>query len=223
VTAPAETYWIITPSEILALYPSLETAASYSLLEELCAGATSEIESISRRHFVQRTAWAETHPGSEDCYLRLKNPPVNSIATVEINDETLTTVDWQIVDADTGLLYRSGGWGVPPYRSWPQGAGLLTPAYESDWALIEGQTETVITVTYNGGYTRANVPSVAKRAARLYVMEQVNTEKASGYDSERIGEYGYQITRRQAFATGATPDPEWVRLAKQLIVDYSTQ
>jgi hypothetical protein len=92
--------------------------------------------------------------------------PVISVDTVTINGTALTSDDFYLArPAIFGCLSRIAGW-------WP----------------ISRQK---IEVTHTAGW--ATVPDDLKQAAILWSMLSFNTGAKTGYDSEKIGQYGYKL------------------------------
>lgn len=80
-----------------------------SLLEFLINATSERIEKYCSRHF-EKATYIEYYMGHERQRLLLNQYPIVSIASVELNGQTLASTEYEIEDADAGILYREIGW-----------------------------------------------------------------------------------------------------------------
>ena len=83
-------------------------------------------------------------PGRNTPWLYLSRTPVTAVNTVNINDELLTTDDFEIESLDRGLLYRAA--------LWPQ---IGTGRGNISGGSISGYEESNVDVDYDGGWVTA--------------------------------------------------------------------
>lgn len=147
-------------------WPALKTALGIpagdatqdTYLAGLAAAASEVIELYLRRHLESKSRTETIHQSGE-C-LRLRGYPVAKVDSVKAGDDEIA--DYQL-DAETGLLYRDGGW---PMES---------TGYE---------------VKYTGGLGPP-YPSALAQAAMMLAMQMKASAEQGGMSaaSERLGDY----------------------------------
>jgi hypothetical protein len=90
-------------------------------------------------------AIVEKHAGKQRLRLVLERPPVASIGSISIDGSAVDSDQYEIEDADAGLIYRRDGWLF---------TGLLRDGIVGD--ALPGSEQKLITVTYAGGWVTPN-------------------------------------------------------------------
>ncbi len=80
-----------------------------SLLESLVNAVSERIEKYCSRHF-EKATYTEYHRGHERQRLLLNQYPIVSVTSVELNGSVLASTEYEIEDADAGILFRETGW-----------------------------------------------------------------------------------------------------------------
>lgn len=145
----------ISLSEI-KVYLKIDHTDEDSLLTDLIRSARIEIETLTRRHFIERTV-AQTH----DCFpsgdkLELKKAPVQSITSVAYVDVSGTN---QTFSADNYRLVTDR---IRPFIRLKNGVS---------WPSVELSNDVAVTLTYLTGYGSASssVPENVRRALRIAI------------------------------------------------------
>jgi hypothetical protein len=166
---------LITTDELIGLAPGLARLPGPALTM-LVGAASRAVERHCRRSFARDAEIVEALNGRFKPRLFLSRPPINAIASIEVDGETLDPdgPDFVIERADWGIVRRGNGRGDPRFgRRWPEGAGRIV-------------------VTYDGGFDP--IPDDVKLATIQQAKYLHDAAKASGrYASERLGDYGYSL------------------------------
>lgn len=126
------------------------------------------------RRFKATTYTTANYSGDSTVNLLLRQYPINSIATIVI-DETTTFPDGTNTLADLGFYIDE------------EIAGNII--YTNGWACGDPHN---IQITYNAGY--GDVPVDLQLAAMQLGSLQWNLKGKEGYKSEKIGEYSYTLS-----------------------------
>lgn len=196
-----------------ARLPRLISVASGAILRHL-----------GRPQLHYSAAYAESLPGHGRPRLVLGLTPVLDVASVVVDGVTLSADDYELEDADAGLLFRLAGWpwtGV--YR------GGLPPQLDRD----AGSERAAIVVTYEGGWVSpaqaATVGWAGPARSLPYDLEEacvqtvVGLYRRGGLDpnvaSEALGDYSVSYRAPNAIVGvgvgvgGIIPDSAVVMLA----------
>lgn len=121
-----------------------DVSAGDARLPRLVAAASAAIlRYLGRPQLHYSDAFVETLPGHGRPRLVLGLTPVTSVGSVVIDGLALSSADYELEDAEAGLLFRQAGWPwTGSYR------GGLPP--QTDRAA--GSERACIVVTYAGGY-----------------------------------------------------------------------
>lgn len=140
ITTPAESRDLTTVPAVLAV---LGEDADPALVGRLIRAATDAIERYCGRTFARQT-YVETLDGNASRELLLRNTPI--VGTPTIVCESAPVADFEVSDADAGILYRALGWErtgdvywfAEPSAVWPTGARRYAVTYEAGY-LLPGQ------------------------------------------------------------------------------------
>lgn len=80
-----------------------------SLLTDLVLDASDYIVRYCGRTFVKETV-TETLPSSGGVFLVLSRRPISSISEIRFSGDVVDSSDYEIHEADSGIVYRSNGW-----------------------------------------------------------------------------------------------------------------
>lgn len=120
-------------------------SARDALLEGYIDVASSAIERRCGRKFQRITVTAEAHEGTGTKQLLVDRTPLVSITSIEEDGTALESDDYEIEDADAGIIRREDGWAA----SGRSCIGIsLTP--------VPGTGERTFEVTYVGGFALPN-------------------------------------------------------------------
>ncbi len=88
-----------------------------NIIKMLINASSGAIEQWCNRKFKKQTH-AEYHRGHGRQRLLLDQSPVVSVTSVELNSAALDSAEYEIEDADAGILYRETGW---PWKGYSVG------------------------------------------------------------------------------------------------------
>lgn len=188
ITTAAVSRALTTPERVSQEIPDLDESKAADLIAE----ATATIERQCERPFGFGFAtFEERLTGDGSPILQLEALPLFDIDTV-LHDASTVIADYEVIDPETGWLYREVGW---PVRL--RGGGLLGQdvalAGRLDW-----------TVRYRAGFVLPgddqpedlepgavvpDLPVDLERACIELVRALTETPVATGVSSERIGDY----------------------------------
>lgn len=177
-----------------------EDVSKDALLERWINEASAALERHCGRKF-QKASVTEKLKGTGTRELLLSRTPIVSITSVTLDEDVLDADDYEIEDAEVGILSRSNGWPADEERC----IGIA-------WTPIPGTGERNIAVAYVGGYVLPNdagtctLPPDLERAC----IETVKSMSAAqlrdpAVSSEQLGDYS--VTYR-ASSGGAGILPE---------------
>ncbi len=125
----------------------LSGTGDQTVIERLINAASEAIERFCQRHFERDTAIVEDLKGFGDERLVIRQPPLNTITSIETRDYvtgTLAAIDsteFEVEDSEGGLIFRRAGWAHVARRR---------PDIAQD--KLPGSEERYIRVTYDGGF-----------------------------------------------------------------------
>lgn len=198
-----------------------DVVAGDSRLPRLIAAASGAIlRHLGRPQLHYAAAYTESLPGHGRQRLVLGLTPVLDVTSVVIDGVTLSADDYELEDADAGLLYRLACWpwtGV--YR------GGLPPQLDRD----AGSERAVIVVTYEGGWVTpaqatgagwtGPVRSLPYDLEEACVQTVVGLYRRGGLDpsiaSESLGDYSvsFRAPNLAAGSGGVIPESALALLA----------
>jgi uncharacterized phiE125 gp8 family phage protein len=144
----AATITALTTLETVKEELGITTTSSDAILTRKIDEATSDIEAHLGRTFcretITETFWGWVWKAPE--YLTLDRAPVASIASVTVDDVTLSSNEYRL-DADTGILYRLDPSGYPWAWCWCKS---IVVVYDGGY-LLPGQTDRNLPAAVEGG------------------------------------------------------------------------
>lgn len=114
-------------------------------LTRLINAASDAIARYCSRTFQRSTAIVEKSAGYGLHKLRLKRTPINELISVTFDGEAVDSTEYEIGDAEAGLVNNEGGWVWTAHM----------PRAISDGAL-SGTEELLYEITYDGGWVTPN-------------------------------------------------------------------
>ncbi len=177
---------------------------SDELIERAIHAASDAVVGYLGRAITFKTAVVESLPGRNTPWLYLSRTPVTAVNSVKINDETLTTDDFEIESLDRGLLYRAALWPLVA-----TGRGSISRGSTS------GYEESNVDVDYDGGWVTKpgevqqlvrNLPFDIEQAALDIAVthldgrgrdKDVTTESAEGGQRSYSQEIGLPVNVRR--------------------------
>lgn len=174
-------------------------------LASLIHGASAAIEQYTNRIFARQT-YIETVAGSDHPKLLLSHTPIQSITSITCDSEPI--VDYDIEDADAGVLHRDVGWLRTAWVGW-----------EVERRVVPLTDELNHTVEYEAGYllpgqTDRNLPYDVEQACVITVMHWYRRERRGGGDvqSKKVGDlsvtYEFQTAKLGEFGEKVALPPE---------------
>lgn len=160
--------------------------------------ASEMIAEYLGRELYRRAAISEKHRGDGSPFLVLKDPPINTLTSILFNGTALASGDYEIDDADAGVVYFIGNpmsWNayVGEGVSRPMVPGTerktYTAVYDGGW-ITPGQSEAVAGV-YTG--QTVTVPKPIQRAAILTVVDAL-TKAGQNPDIKSESALSYSVT-----------------------------
>lgn len=131
-------------------------------LERYIQSVSAAFETLCDRKFHFGAGIVEKVPGYGTRLVVLSRRPVVSVSSVVVDGATLSSGDYELHDAEAGLLYRSCGW------PWTASTQASATYYQ-----VPGTEERSIAVTYTGGYVTP-VQATAQLPRTLpYDLEQL--------------------------------------------------
>lgn len=123
--------------------------------------------------------------------LQLAARPISSVTSVSLDGTAVT--DYEVADADQGLLYRAGGWSGELYEDACYGSVT--------GATVPGSARPVLSVVYSGGYV---TPSQAAASPTGGATLSARTGSGAGSVTGTAGSSATGTLETYAFADGDT-------------------
>jgi len=149
-------------------------------ISRLITAATSAIHAFVG-HIYARQTYIETVNGSGHPILLLTNTPIISVTEIICDSSPVT--DYEIQDANSGMLFRRQGWDLDAWSGW------ATTPYR-----IPGTGGLPYTVTYEAGYITpglpdADLPPHIEQACIETVVDWYRSSKRdSAIQSKKVGD-----------------------------------
>jgi len=149
-------------------------------MERLIGAATSAIEEYVQHVFAKQT-YQESVNGSDHPLLMLTQTPIISVTTVLCESSPIT--DFEIHDADAGILYRAAGWTQSAWVGW-----------NTEPAAIPLTGKKLYVVTYEAGYITPGLPSpnlpphIEQACIETVVDWYRSSKRDSSVKSKKVGD-----------------------------------
>jgi hypothetical protein len=194
--------------------------ASSARIEALVTAASRAIARHCNRTFEKNAEITEYPASYGRPLLWLSRTPINSVASIEVFGAELEAAEFEVYDAEAGLVYRKNG------QVWPKTVRSNGRISLTDDQFIGEAGDDGVTVVYSGGWvtpgqvvlsllTPATLPEDVQEAA---IITACALYKARGRDtdvsSEAIGDWSVSYFDR-AESTSAIPPA-----AKALLAPY---
>jgi uncharacterized phiE125 gp8 family phage protein len=152
-----------------------------SVIERLIKVATEKVEDYIG-FILARQTYRELVIGTARTELLLTATPIQSITQILIDSGVIT--DYEIADADVGIIYRQQGWQRGVWIGW-----------DAESYVLPGTGDRAITVDYIAGYlmpplTGRDLPAKYEEAAIIAISSWIRSTQRGGSDvkSKKVGD-----------------------------------
>ena len=195
----------LTTVETLKNELSITDSSEDLRLERLINTASQQIENYLGRQLYYDAAIEEKRPGYTSMLLRVDVTPIVSITEITYNDSVLDSDNYEIHDADAGLIYNTATWiTTAPYTQ------------EITQERVWGEERKLYQVTYAGGWVTpeqggtVTLPSdIEDACVRLSASRYNQIGRDSSITQEKLGDwsatYGGQSSSELSTSGGIPP------------------
>lgn len=141
---------MLTTLAAVKAYLKIDSAVDDTLLTDLINASSNQIEGYCKRKFTEQTYTDEEYDGNGMKYLYLQNYPVSSIASITVDDISLTSEEFKVKKKDGTVIRINSLW---------------------------SKGDINVLVTYTAGYTV--IPKDLELACKHLVMSYFKSDVAS--------------------------------------------